>query len=58
MQRHVAPTNRDKSAVAVLFRDGEYDCEHFLRDTGQNSAPNYYSLNMSCNLQYIVVQYS
>ena len=30
MQRHVAPTNRDKSAVAVLFRDGEYDCKLFI----------------------------
>ena len=33
MQRHVAPTSRDKSAVSVLFRDVEYDCERFIRAT-------------------------
>ncbi len=33
MQRHVAPTNRDKSDVSVLFHNVEYDYEHFIRAT-------------------------
>lgn len=33
MQHHVAPTNRDKSAVSALLRDFGYDCELFIRAT-------------------------
>ena len=33
MQRHVAPTNRDKSVVSDLFGSVGYDCELFIRTT-------------------------
>ena len=33
MQRHVAPTNRDKSPVWALFGLFGYDCERFIRAT-------------------------
>ena len=33
MQRHVAPTNRDESAVWALFGLVGYDCALFIRAT-------------------------